>query len=306
LLFLPIAVLIAGTAGLLLFRKLTGRIRSLGTLVERVAEGDLEVRVAGHGTDEIGRLGEGLNRMTESLALARDNEEAIEKQRRRLLADISHELATPLTSIRGYAETLLNPDVPVSGEEQTDYLENVLEESKRMDLLIADILELSRLESGAIELNLERLDWASLSSNTVERFSTRYREAGLGLSWENSIEGAWVMADGRRLEHVLENLLANALRYVPRGGKVSVSLTRSADSERLRLIVIDDGPGIPGDQLPHIFDRFYRADPARSSGGTGLGLAIVKEIVVRHGGSVQAEPSTPSGLTLVVELPPVP
>jgi signal transduction histidine kinase len=242
--------------------------------------------------------------MTESLAEARQHLNENEAQRRQLLADISHELATPLTSIRGYTETLLEPAVTVSATERAAYLERVLEESKRMDLLIRDLLDLTRLEAGAITLERERLDWTALCRNTMERFQDRFRDAGLPLRWHGSTAPAWIMADGRRLEQVLENLLINALRYVPAGGMVTLSLDRQTeqDADYFRLTVRDNGPGFPPDDLPRVFDRFYRADEARSTGGTGLGLAIVQEIVRLNGGRVEARNAHPSGAEIIVLL----
>jgi signal transduction histidine kinase len=152
-----------------------------------------------------------------------------------------------------------------------------------------------------------RLDWAALCRNTIERFEPRFRRAGLSLSWNQSAHEAWVDADGHRMEQVLENLLVNALRYVPEGGAVQVELTPES-GERFGLTVRDNGPGIPAEELPLVFKRFYRG--AGSSGGTapdhggsGLGLAIVREIVERHGGTVCARANTPRGLAITVELP---
>ena len=308
LLSLPIALVVAGTAGLVMFRVLVKRLRALDNLAARVTEGDLDARVSDPTTDEIGQLGARLNRMTESLAEAKRRIDDSDRQRRQLLADISHELATPLTSIRGYAETLLEPSVPVSEEERTAYLRDVLAEAKRMDLLIQDLLDLTRLEAGAGNLEQVRLDWTALCRNTINRFENRFREAGLGLRWEGAAHEAWIMADGRRLEQVLENLLINALRYVPSGGTVALSVApvEHAPPRRFRLIVSDDGPGIPPGDLPHIFDRFFRVDVARSTGGTGLGLAIVQEIVRRHGGEVHAENRVPHGAAMVIDLPAAP
>jgi signal transduction histidine kinase len=304
LLFLPMAALLAGVAGLIMFRVLLRRIRALENLATRVTDGDLTARVAAPGSDEIGRLGSKLNFMTERLAEARRKIEESDRQRRRLLADISHELATPLTSIRGYTETLLNPEVSLSGGERSSYLRSVLDEAERMDLLIEDLLELTRLEAGAIPLAKERLDWTALCRNTMARYEGRFREAGLHLRWEGPVEEAWIVADGRRMEQVLENLLVNALRYVPSGGHVTLSLNPSPSKPpRYRLVVSDDGVGIPAEDLPHIFDRFYRVDPARPSGGSGLGLAIVREIVHRHGGSIRAEEREPAGLSILLEMP---
>jgi signal transduction histidine kinase len=310
LLFLPIGILASALAGLVGVRWLVRRLRGLDALAERVTEGDLSVRIADRSGDEIGRLAENLDRMTDRLAEARDRLASTEQQRRQLFADITHELATPLTSIRGYAETLLDPGVPLSAEERTRYERGVLEESRRLDRLIRDLFELARLEAGASPLTRERLDWVALCRNTVERFTPRFRAAGLALDWRAGVTEAWIEADGHRLEEVLENLLANALRYVPDGGSVELWLDRSpAGMKGFQLGASDDGPGVGTEDLPHVFDRFYRGAGARVSGasrdggGSGLGLAIVREIIERHGGSVRAERREPHGLTILIEIP---
>jgi signal transduction histidine kinase len=248
--------------------------------------------------------------MTERLAEARGQLEATDRQRRQLFADITHELVTPLTSIRGYAETLLDPRVHVSEEERTRYVRGVLEESRRQGRLIRDLFELARLEAGAAPLEKERLDWVALCRNTIERFERRFRDVGLGLYWRGSLAEAWIEADGHRMEEVLENLLANALRYVPAGGTVELSIERAGGREdRFRLTASDDGPGVSAAELPLVFERFYRGAGAREVGGShddrgsGLGLAIVREIVERHGGTVGAEARAPRGLTIAIELP---
>ncbi len=307
LLFFPIAVIVSVVMGLALVRMLVRRLRAMETLAARVADGDLTVRIGDTRGDEIGRLAQRLDRMTERLAEARTRVEASEEQRRQLFADITHELATPLTSIRGYAETLLDPAVPKSDDERGRFVRGVLEESRRLDRLIRDLFELARLEAGASPLEKERLDWAALCRNTAERFEPRFQAAGLALKWREAPAGAWLEADGHRLEQVLENLLANALRYVPKGGTVELALERGAASdERYRLVVSDDGPGLPAAELAHVFERFYRApggDAAGDRAGSGLGLAIVREIVRRHGGTVAARAREPLGLVITIELP---
>jgi signal transduction histidine kinase len=318
LLFLPIAVIVSVVVGLVLVRMLVRRLRAMETLAARVAEGDLTVRIGDTSGDEIGRLAQRLDRMTERLAEARRRVDATEQQRRQLFADITHELATPLTSIRGYAETLLDPGVPKSDDERARYVRGVLEESRRLDRLIRDLFELARLEAGASPLEKEPLDWAALCRNTVERFEPRFRDADLRLVWRESPAEAWIEADGHRLEQVLENLLVNALRYVPAGGTVELALGRTPESDsRFRLVVSDDGPGLPPGELTHVFERFYRAAgtqggasagdrdaaSARDRGGSGLGLAIVREIVERHGGTVAAQAREPHGLAIMVEVP---
>lgn len=305
-LFVPFAVLVSALAGLVLVRLLVRRLRSIEVLASRVAQGDLSVRIQDQSGDEIGRLAGQLDRMTERIAEARANLERNEEQRRQLFADITHELATPLTSIRGFAETLLDPKVAVSAEERARYLRGLLEEAARLDRLISDLFDLARLEAGASVLHPERLDWTALCRNTADRFRQRYEEAGLRLEWREPPAAAWVEADGRRMEQVLENLLTNALRYVPRGGRVEVAVAPSAgdSGRRHALSVEDDGPGVPPGTLGRVFERFYRADSSGGDGkGSGLGLAIVKEIVERHRGTVRAESNDPHGLRIVIELP---
>jgi signal transduction histidine kinase len=310
LLFLPIAVIGSMVVGLVMVRMLIRRLDALETLAARVAEGDLSVRIADASGDEIGRLAERLDRMTERLADARAQLELTERQRRQLFANITHALATPLTSIRGYAETLLDPRIPMSDEDRTRYVRGVLDEARRLDRLTRDLFELARLEAGVSPLVKEPLDWAALCRNTIERFEPRFRDAGLCLVWGESLNEAWIEADGDRLEEVLENLLVNALRYVPAAGTVEVSLGRAGGSDdRFRLTVSDDGSGLPAEELPLVFERFYRGSGSRGAGwtrddeGSGLGLAIVREIVERHGGSAHAESRAPQGLSIVVELP---
>ena len=306
LLFVPIAF-IPVLLGLLMVRILVRRLRSLEAAAGRVIEGDLAARIETQGRDEIGRIEQRFNRMTERLAAARAHLEQNDHQRRRLLADITHELATPLTSIRGYVETLLDPAVTTTAEERTAYLRDVLDEARRLDEMIGELFELARLEAGATPLKPVRLDWMALCRNITRRMEPRFREAGLDLAWEGPESAAWVQADGRRLEQVVENLLVNALRYVPAGGHVRLGIESAGAGAgavmRHRLTVRDDGPGIASGDLAHVFERFYRAEAARPMGGTGLGLAIVAEIVHQHGGGVRAERREPHGAAFIVELP---
>jgi signal transduction histidine kinase len=302
--FIPVALLLAGAAGMIMFRSFVKRTRSLEAFATQVTEGKLDARVEDLGADEIGRLAYRLNRMAEALETSKNQMETNDSQRRQLFADITHELATPLTSIRGYVETLLNPDIPKTDEECDGYLKDVLRQSRRIELLVQELLELSRLESGSVGLEKEKLDWVDLCQNTLVRFEKRFQEAGLSLSWKGPEERALIVADGRWLEHVLENLLTNALKYVPAGGAVWLSMEWIPNGEpSYRLTVSDDGPGFAPEDLPHIFDRFYRGDPARSSEGTGLGLAIVKEIIRLHGGGIEARIRPSGGAQIIVELP---
>jgi len=312
LLFLPIALILSVVAALVLVRLLVRRLRAIEMLAARVAEGDLAVRIMDTSGDEIGAIAERLDRMTARLAEARSRIAQHEDQRRQLFADITHELATPLTSIRANAETLLDGGVHLSDDERRHFVRGVLEEAQRLDRAIRDLFELARLEAGATELRRERLDWVALCRHTAERFGPRFQESHLRLEWKPVAREAWILADGRRMEQVLENLLVNALRYVPPEGTVQMSLSPASSngtSTSWRLQISDDGPGVSADELPHLFERFYRSPAARGSGasrdggGAGLGLAIVREIVERHGGSVSARTAAPHGLAIQVDLP---
>jgi signal transduction histidine kinase len=168
--------------------------------------------------------------------------------------------------------------------------------------MISELLDLARLEAEARPLKRVRLDWRALCVNAARRLAPQFANAGLNLEWNDSVNEAWIEADGQRLEQVVDNLLLNAVRYVPSGGTVWLSMTAAAPA-RFRLTVADDGPGIPAADLPHLFERFYRAESVRPLGGTGLGLAIVSEIVHQHGGEVRAEQRPPHGAVFVVELP---
>jgi signal transduction histidine kinase len=305
LLFLPVATIASLGAGLLLVRFLAARLRGIETLATRVASGDLSARINDRTGDEIGRIAKRLDDMTDKLAANTAEIEANEAQRRQLFADITHELATPLTSIKGSAETLLDPNVHLSEDERVRYVRGVLEEAGRMDRMIRDVFELARLEAGASPFVFEHLDFAALCRNTIERFQPRFHAAGLSLAFRTLVPEAWINADGLRIEQCLDNLLVNALRYVPRGGHVALELSRLNGNFCASLS--DDGPGLPEAELQSVFERFYRGSVAKSAGdlreGSGLGLAIVREIVERHGGHIQAKARQPKGLEMVIELP---
>jgi signal transduction histidine kinase len=237
--------------------------------------------------------------MTENLATAREQVDAMEGERKRLLADITHELSTPLTSVRGYAETLLDDVVEVDAEQRAEFIEEILRASERMGLLIDDLVDLTRLEGGAGELDTERLDLTALVHHSLERHRPRF--GGVDLAVSGASSPVFVNADGRRLEQVVDNLLANARRHARGGGLVEVEV--GAVGEEAVLQVRDDGPGFAEEALPHVFERFYRAEASRTTPGSGLGLAIVSEIVVRHGGTVEASNREAGGGCLTVRIP---
>jgi len=223
----------------------------------------------------------------------------LETVRRDFVANVSHELKTPLTVIRGYAETLAGEDVPP--DVRRDFLEKVLANARRMQQLVDDLLDLSRIESGAWSPRPERLALAPLVQEVWSALKPRADAARLTLS--TRVGDATLFADPQAARQVILNVLDNSVRYTPAGGHVSV--TAAVEPGALRLEISDTGVGIPGEHLPRIFERFYRVDPARSRelGGTGLGLAIVKHIVEAHGGRVEAASTLGSGTTIRVRFP---
>src|SRR4029453_16914332 len=215
-----------------------------------------------------------------------------------LLADVSHELMTPLTAIRGYAETLsLTPFAPASTEGQRA-VRIIHEEGERIERLVGDLLDLARFEAGGISLARDKVAVADLFSRVVERHSRSAEEKNVAIDTRISDPGLTVVGDAHRLEQVLQNLASNGLRHTPPGGRITLAAERTETG--VRIDVADTGAGIPQEHLPHVFDRFYKADPSRSQSGSGLGLSIVKAIVERHGGTVRVR-STP-GVETVFEI----
>jgi signal transduction histidine kinase len=219
--------------------------------------------------------------------------QADDEQRRNLLADVTHELRTPLTVIQGNLEGLLDGIYP----RDDAHLEPILEETRVLSRLIDDLRTLALAESGALKLQKEPTDLAMLVSETVSSFQSQADAAELLLS-ADAEPGLVLEVDPERIRQVLENLIANALRYTPHSGTIHVRCF--TEGAHAKVSVSDTGAGIPPDDLPHIFDRFYKS---RDSRGTGLGLAIAKNLVVAHGGEISAQSTVGRGTTIHLTLP---
>jgi signal transduction histidine kinase len=233
--------------------------------------------------------------MAEELTVRASALEASDKARRQLLADVSHELMTPLTAMRGYIETLSMPELRLDDETARRYLGIVTEETHRLERIIGDLLELARLEGGGGSLRHEPVDVRALFDRVAARHERELRERDISLIQDVAPDAAGIVGDADRLEQALQNLAANALRHSERGGRIVLEAARVSaesgvgDAPEILLRVRDTGRGIAPEHLPLIFDRFYKVDAARkASGGSGLGLSIVKAIVERHGGRIRA------------------
>ncbi len=261
---------------------------------DSVAAGDLSIRVPENTRSDFGQLARTFNRMVEEL-------QRIDEQRRNLTADVAHELRTPLHIIQGNLEGILDGVYQPTPE----HIQMLLEETQILSRLVEDLRTLSLAESGHLPLHKERVNVAELLEDLATSFSGQAEAAGIRLNVKTEgLSAVLVEADVMRLNQVLANLIVNALRYTPQGG--SISLNGESSSTNVRLIISDTGQGIAPEDLPYIFDRFWRGDPARSradGAGGGLGLAIVRQLVELHGGHVSVQSTPGHGTTFTIDLP---
>ncbi len=289
--------LLALVLGSLLFRQITSPLRALSQAAGAIAGGDLSRRVAVSSDDEIGRVSHSFNRMAESLAHA-------DVQRRNLIADIAHELRTPLTLIQGNLEAMLDGVYELTPENVAD----VHRHSVVLSRLVSDLRDLALAEAGQLRLERKPVVLSDLIARVSESLEVQARQKGVTLKTETPEALPPVEADEQRIAQVLFNLMANALRHTPSGGTITTSAELRAEppaNGRVLVSVRDTGTGIPPEDLPHVFERFYRADRsrARATGGSGLGLTIARQIVEAHGGQIWAQSWMGAGSTFAFSLP---
>jgi two-component system, OmpR family, sensor kinase len=282
-------VLLVGTAliAFVVFGPTRRRLSEVQAATERLGGGDLSARAPEYGGDEVAALSQSFNRMADELGSRARALEVSDRARRQLLADVSHELMTPLTAMRGYIETLGMAELQIDPATRQRYMGIVADETHRLEQIIGDLLDLARLEGGGITLRRERVDLAALFDRVAARHERELRERHITLARRVDPAAAHVPGDPDRLEQVLQNLAANALRHTPEAG--TIELTAEPAGNRVRITMRDSGPGIADEHLAQIFDRFFKSDASRkAAGGSGLGLSIVKAIVERHGGTIGA------------------
>jgi signal transduction histidine kinase len=277
----------------LLSRVITIPLIRMKQATEKLSKGDFSVRVQVKGEDELAELGKAIQ------TLARDLE-YLKKERNEFLASISHELRTPLTYVKGYADIARRPKI--EEEERNRYLSIIYEEAEHMQKLVKDLFELAKMDQHSFQIHKEPINLCSFLKKLHNKMHPAFQAKKVSLVYqcEKSIT---VHIDQKRFEQVMINLLDNALKYSNQGSSVSIDVR--AEKKKIMIIVSDEGGGIPAEDLPHIFERFYRVDKSRSrnSGGTGLGLAIAKEIVESHGGSIYAESEYGKGTNIIITLP---
>jgi signal transduction histidine kinase len=280
LMYAALAAMIAALALSFLFSKsVVAPVLAMSQATQRIADGHYDERVNVMGNDELAGLALHFNQMAEKL-----NE--VESMRRRLIGDVSHELRTPLTAIKGSMEGLI--DGVLSANEET--FQQIHAEADRLNRLVDDLQELSRVEARAYELDLRPLDISSLIKTVTKRLAPRFESKRITLDFELPSDVLNVLADEDRTIQVLTNLTGNALQYTPEGGRITLSAKRR--NGEVQISVRDTGIGIPPEHLSQIFDRFYRVDKSRSrqsGGGSGIGLTIGRALVEVQGGRIWAE-----------------
>ena len=287
--------LLAGALGRHAFRRIASPLADVMDAADTVAAGDLSVRVPARGPGQFGRLSQAFNRMIQEL-------ERADQQRRNLTADVAHELRTPLHIIQGNLEGILDDVYQPTGE----HIGATLDEARLLARLVDDLQTLSLAEAGQLPLTQEPVEVAELLADVGTSFIGQAEAAGINLQVETDADPSsrTITGDVGRLDQVLSNLMGNALRHTPAGGTITLR-AESADG-RVRIIVADTGEGIPAEDIPYVFERFWRADRARShasGAGSGLGLAIARRLVQAHGGQISVESQVGVGTTFFVELP---
>ena len=284
--------LVALILGSMLFRQITSPLRAVSQAAEAIAAGQLDRRVEVKTADEIGRLAQSFNRMAESLAQA-------DVQRRNMVADIAHELRTPLTVVQGSLEAMLDGVYDLNPEN----IASIHQQTALLSRLVADLRDLALAEAGQLRLDWQSVDLEAVIAQASNALQSQALEKGVTFKVELPQGLPRLRGDGQRLQQVLFNLVSNALRHTPTGGTVKTAVEVKED--RVVIRVQDTGSGIPAEDLPHVFERFYRVDRsrARSTGGSGLGLTIAKRIVEAHGGQIWAQSWLGAGSTFAFSLP---
>jgi signal transduction histidine kinase len=301
-------LLFALITGLILFALLTGRLKRLAKVMDAFKRGDAATRVdyrikqGKRSADEIDRLGSTFKEMAQRIENQMEELKRSDESRRELIANVSHDLRTPLATLQGYIETLLMKENQHTEQERRGYLEIAIRHCQRLSKLVSELLELAKLDSSEIRVNFEPFNLPELVQDVVQKFQLRAKEKHLDIITNLKTELPFVNADIALVERVLENLIENAIHFSPANGTITIQLALEED---ILVQISDTGPGIPQEELPHIFKRFYHADQSRKGreGHSGLGLAITKRIIELHQRSINVTSSPGAGTSITFSLP---
>jgi signal transduction histidine kinase len=294
-----------GVAGRFIFGSVRRRLNDLEQVAERCGAGDFTARAPESGVDELAAFASAFNRMAADLGIRDEQLKAADRTRRILLADVSHELMTPLTALRAYREVLAMSELG-RNPETAHSLAVMADETQRLERVVGDLLDLARLEAGGESLQCEDVAVENLFGRVAARHEPEAKLKGVALVTSIATGAEILYGDALRLEQAVQNLAANALRHTLPGG--DVELRAELSGPEVRLSIRDTGTGIPPEHIPFVFDRFYKVDPARAghtAAGSGLGLSVVKAIVARHGGTVSvfSDPGVETVFTIHLPAP---
>lgn len=301
---LLVALVVTLVIGFLCVFWLTKDLKRVSSAVRQMEQGDYSVRVEAHSSDEVNELALAFNTMASKIHSAMTQLKQNDELRRELIANISHDLRTPLASVEGYVETILHKKHLLTEGEQQQYLETILKNTRRLGRLIADLFELSKLEARQVQPRPETFSLLELANDIILQLTPKAQASTVTIARDFVEYVPLTYADISLIERVLQNLIENAIQYTPEGGEVVVSVAKE-NSQHIRVGISDTGPGITEEDLRHIFDRFYRSSSVRSKtrGGLGLGLAIAKKIIELHNSTLQVESKVNVGTTFWFVLP---
>ena len=291
-----------GIIGLILFAFLTKRFRKMTTAVKKFEEGEFEKRIDIKSNDEIGQLAKAFNQMADTIVANMDELKRTDQLRRELIANVSHDLRSPLASMQGYIETILMKDSTLSTNDRKKYLQIIYDNTTMLSKLVSELFELSKLDAKQVQPKPEAFSMAELTQDVVMKFKPEAESLKVDLQASLPKDLLMVEADIGMIERALSNFIDNALQYTPEKGTVKVDLSKQ--NKKVRVVVSDTGVGIPEEQIPLVFERFFRVEKSRSrsSGGTGLGLAIAKRILELHESTISVESVEQEGTTFSFDL----
>lgn len=284
--YLVVGIVIFSVTFLLLQEKSISYISRISEAMQDISEGDLNTSIEVVGDDEFSSMAENLNKMVEDIRNLMDKEREAERTKNELITNVAHDLRTPLTSIIGYLELLSGKAAPLPPEMQKKYIDIAYSKAKRLEKLIEDLFGFTKLNYGKISMHVSRVDIIKLLSQLLEESYPNFASKNLSYELQSNVPAKVITADGNLLARLFDNLINNAIKYGADGKRVLVKV--AAGAETVQVSVANYGYVIPEEELPLIFDKFYRVEQSRSThtGGTGLGLAIVKNIVDMHGGTI--------------------
>jgi signal transduction histidine kinase len=296
-----ITLIAAFVIGLLAIWLLTRNLRKIIQTVRLFKKGDLHARIDINSKGELGQLAETFNSMAETMLSNIDDLKQVDNLRRDLIANVSHDLRTPLSVIHGYIETIIIKDQSLTTEKKLEYMEIVLNNTNKLNGLVSDLFQLSKLEAKQVELNIEAFSLAELLEDLSKRYALIAKEKAIDFKWINHTSASIVKADLSLIERVLQNLIDNAFNYTPMNGEVEVSIIEN--EKGVEVSVKNSGSFIEKQDIPHLFDRYYKGKQVYKKASTGLGLAIVKNILDLHKSVIHVRSEKQEGTLFQFALP---